>query len=289
MRRLSLAAVFACAALIVPATAAAQTASKPKLQFPKLPFGETITQAPGISPPGANNWSCKPSEARPEPVVLVHGTFGDMTISWPTISPALRLNGYCVFALDLPKRATGPIWTSAAALATFIDKVLAATGAEKVDIVGHSQGGMMPRHYIKNGGADKVDDLVALTPSNHGTLLARLVDGLKVAQLCPACREQATGSKFLKELNARPEAPAPVDYTNIVTAFDPIVVPFTSGWLKEEPGADNVTNVALQNPCWRNRSDHTKVLVDPVALQWVLNALGRSGPANPKFRPLCGS
>ena len=37
-------------------------------------------------------------------------------------------------------------------------------------MVGHSQGGMMPRYYIKFlGGADKVDDLVGLAPSNHGT------------------------------------------------------------------------------------------------------------------------
>ena len=35
---------------------------------------------------------------------------------------------------------------------------------------GHSQGGMMPRYYLKFlGGASKVDDLVGLAPSNHGT------------------------------------------------------------------------------------------------------------------------
>jgi hypothetical protein len=27
--------------------------------------------------------------------------------------------------------------------------------------------------------------------------------------------------------------------------------------------------------------------LDPVALQWVENALGRNGPANPAFRPRC--
>ena len=54
---------------------------------------------------------------------------------------------------------------SAAQLEAFVDRVLAATGAAKVSMVGHSQGGMMPRYYIQFlGGAGKVDDLVGLAP-----------------------------------------------------------------------------------------------------------------------------
>src|SRR5918994_6643661 len=76
-------------------------------------------QSPGISPPGANDWSCKPSSAHPYPVVLVHGTFGDMTVSWNLISPKLKQDGYCVFALDYGNRAIGPIEDSAAQLRDF--------------------------------------------------------------------------------------------------------------------------------------------------------------------------
>jgi triacylglycerol lipase len=87
----------------------------------------------------------------------VHGTFGDMTVSWNLISPKLKQDGYCVFALDYGNRATGPIEDSAAQLRDFVARVLAATGARKVSLVGHSQGGMMPRYYINFlGGASKV-------------------------------------------------------------------------------------------------------------------------------------
>src|SRR5690349_2882503 len=56
--------------------------------------------SPTASPPGSNNWSCMPSAAHPDPVILVHGTFGDMSDSWQALSPLLYDNGYCVFALN---------------------------------------------------------------------------------------------------------------------------------------------------------------------------------------------
>ena len=80
--------------------------------------------SPTASPPGANNWSCKPSAAHPVPVILVHGTFGDMSDSWQALSPLLYDKGYCVFALNYGSYngsgsfgvyATGKIEDSAAA------------------------------------------------------------------------------------------------------------------------------------------------------------------------------
>ena len=71
--------------------------------------------------------------------------------------------------------------TATAAPATIAASARAARGVrrpragrdrrgEGLDLVGHSQGGMMPRYYVKNlGGAAKVDDLIGLSPSNHGT------------------------------------------------------------------------------------------------------------------------
>ena len=62
--------------------------------------------ARGSARPGANDFACR-SAAHPVPVILVHGTFGDMTVSWNALSPLLKSQGYCVFALDLVRRGDG--------------------------------------------------------------------------------------------------------------------------------------------------------------------------------------
>src|SRR4029078_2981590 len=88
------------------------------------------------------------------------------------LSTAMVDKGFCVYSLDYGNRGTGDIVASATPLKSFVGKVLDATGATKVSMVGHSQGGMMPRYYIKFlGGAAYVDDLVGLSPSNHRNTL----------------------------------------------------------------------------------------------------------------------
>ena len=117
--------------------------------------------------------------------------------------------------------------------------MLAATGAARVDLVGHSQGGMMPQYYLKFlGGAAKVNRFVALAPSSHGTSLDGLVTlvgdfgllGLAnslVSPACAACVEQEAGSAFLAHLNAGGDTAPGVTYTVIETKYDEVVTPFT--------------------------------------------------------------
>ncbi|MFC1440406.1 alpha/beta fold hydrolase [Streptacidiphilus sp. N1-10] len=253
--------------------------------------------APGSAPPGSNNWSCKPSSAHPRPVVLVHGTFGDMTDSWQALSPLLANQGYCVFALNYGGspgnlfQGYGDIPTSAAQLATFVDQVLAATGAAQVDIVGHSQGGMMPRYYLKNlGGAAKVHTLVGLAPSNHGTdldgltgLLAAFPGGSSfVSSLCAACGQQVVGSPFITALNAGGDTVPGVHYTVIETRYDEVVTPYTSAFLTGG-SSGQVSDITLQDQCGLDFADHLAVIYDPVALHDVSNALD---PAH-ATAPLC--
>jgi triacylglycerol esterase/lipase EstA (alpha/beta hydrolase family) len=231
-----------------------------------------------LAVPGAASASCLPSAAHPYPVVLVHGTFLNKT-SWLTLAPQIKAAGYCVFSLDYGNNATGEIRQSAHQLAPFIDQVLAQTHAKKVAIVGHSQGGMMPRYWMKFlGGASKVDELIGLAPSNHGT--TNPLAG-PLAPVCIACAEQAAGSSFLAELNAGGDTLPGIGYTVISTRYDEVVTPYTSQALS------GATNVVLQDRCPLDPVEHVTIQDDPVAAQWVLNALGRPGPADPAFRPRC--
>lgn len=86
--------------------------------------------------------------------MLVHGTGGNKAY--------LVDRGYCVFSLDHGRRAGVPL---AYGLGPVEESALGATGADEVDLVGHSQGGMMPRQYLKFlGGAEKVNALVGIAP-----------------------------------------------------------------------------------------------------------------------------
>jgi triacylglycerol esterase/lipase EstA (alpha/beta hydrolase family) len=256
--------------------------------------------SPTAAPPGANNFSCQPSAAHPRPVILVHGTFADMSDSWQALSPLLVNNGYCVFALNygsydgsggIGVYATGDIAQSAAELSTFVNRVLSATGANKVDLVGHSQGGMMPRYYLKFlGGAAKVNTLVGLAPSNHGTTLeglftlANYFPGASafVGTLCPACEQQDAGSAFLTNLNAGGDTVPGVNYTVVESTNDEVVTPYTSAFLT----GPNVTNILLQNQCVLDQGEHLSMPYDHIADADVLNALDPAHRVTPACTPV---
>ncbi|WP_328889794.1 esterase/lipase family protein [Streptomyces sp. NBC_00316] len=235
---------------------------------------------------GWNDYSCKPSAAHPRPVVLVHGTFGNSIDNWLVLAPYLVGRGYCVYSLDygqLPGvpffNGLGPIDESAGQLATFVDQVLAATGAPKADIVGHSQGGMMPNYYLKFlGGAAKVNALVGLAPDNHGTTLLGLANllpyfpgaGDLLNAHTPGLADQIAGSPFITKLNAGGDTVPGVRYTVIATRYDEVVTPYRTQYLS----GPNVRNVLLQDLCPVDLSEHVAIgTVDLIAYHEVANAL----------------
>ncbi|TFD54744.1 alpha/beta fold hydrolase [Cryobacterium frigoriphilum] len=256
-----------------------------------------------ISPAGANDWSCVPTAEHPYPVVLVPGTFETSVKNWSTLSPVLKDAGYCVYALDYGEAngiaASGPIRESAAELATFVNEVREASGAAQVDLVGHSQGGMMPRYYMGFlGGAAAVHSLVGIAPSNHGTegVLTPTPDQVPadmggLEPVCAACSDQAAGSEFLTELNSIGDLVAVQSgggpfYTVISTVNDEVVTPYQSQFLAGP--AERVTNITIQDLCPLDPIEHDQAPNDPVVHQLVLNALVQpAGPADPAFQPAC--
>lgn len=259
--------------------------------------------SPTASPPGSNDWQCKPSAAHPRPVILVHGTFEDMADNWQALSPLLANHGYCVFAFNYGSYdgsgsigiyGTGPIEDSAQQLSSFVDRVLSATGARQGDIVGHSQGGMMPRYYLKVlNGAAKVHTLVGLAPSNHGTTL----DGLftlasyfpganATLAACPACAEQKAGPPFMTQLNSSGDTVAGVDYTVIESRNDEVVTPYQSAFLTSSSPQSSVTNITLQNQCPLDQGEHLSMAYDHIADADVLTALDPAHPMTPICTPV---
>ncbi len=290
-------AALAAAGLAVSAPAAsAASAPLPVIYNSAYGFAHA---SPTASPPGSNDWSCRPSAAHPRPVVLVHGTFEDMADNWQALSPLLRNRGYCVFAFNygsyngsgsIGVYGTGPIERSAAQLSGFVDRVLSATGAAQVDLVGHSQGGMMPRYYLRFlGGASKVHALIGLAPSNHGTTLDGLFtltgyfpgSNAAVAD-CPACAEQEAGSPFMVRLNAGGDTVSGVRYTVIESIHDEVVTPYQSAFLT---GPD-VTNITLQQQCALDQGEHLSMAYDHIADADVLTALDPQHPEQPACTPV---
>lgn len=247
-------------------------------------------------PPGANDWSCRPTAQHPRPVVLVHGTLGNKNTNWQAYAPLLANNGYCVFSLTygaIPGAPVpvdqfggmGRIQDSAVQLKAFVAKVLRATGARKVDLIGHSQGTYMPEYWVKFlGGARFVKNYVSLAPLWHGTggvfPMALLAKAFGVDEdsfpICNACPQMGSDSQFLKKLRRGGLVVGNIRYTNIMTKYDELVRPYTSG---REPG---MRNIVVQDHCRTDYSEHFEIAADPVAAQVVLNTLD---PASKKPVP----
>ncbi|WP_372477173.1 esterase/lipase family protein [Gordonia liuliyuniae] len=257
-------------------------------------------QHPGGSLPGSNDFGCTPTPEHPRPVILVHGTGGAQATNWGPYPALLSNRGYCVFALiygaipgaPWPVNQIGGLGkqdVSARQLDRFVDKVLAATGAETVDLIGHSQGTYMPTYYVKFlGGAEKVTKYVSLAPLWRGAAstvpipnIGRMLGAIDMP-VCTGCGGMMAGSAMNKKIWAggSPYVTG-IDYTNIMTRGDEFVVPYTSGYVKPRAG-ESVANIVVQQGCAKDFSDHLAIASSRRAAYHVLNALD---PAHPVTVP----
>ena len=125
-----------------------------------------------------------------DPIVFVHG-YMVSSWEWDTMIGRFRDIGYpeeYLAAITFTSSLQSNVINARDELPGFVDEVLARTGAEKVDIIAHSAGGISSRLWIKlYGGGEKVRDYVSLSGTHHGTIMACFIPwlGQSSAETCP--------------------------------------------------------------------------------------------------------
>ncbi|WP_068270029.1 alpha/beta fold hydrolase [Aldersonia kunmingensis] len=266
---------------------------------------DTEARTPGGSLPGTNDFGCRPSADHPRPVVLLHGGGLGRQTNWATLAPVLANEGYCVFAPTYCPLSTA--WPVSAAgglgykqdcaweVKLFMDRVLDATGAPQVDIVGHSLGTEIPTYWMKYlGGRGLVAHYVSLAPywqtepdydDARSELVALAQRRLGIPPLTP---QSCDGCDFPTPdivFNRAVREPTPylpgVEYTNITTRYDEFIIPYSNGLLDGPPGT-SVANIVVQDSCSLDNSDHASIVANRRSAAMVLNALD---PANARPVP----
>ncbi|MCR2747301.1 lipase family protein [Limnobacter parvus] len=217
--------------------------------------------------PGIVNVSCANSNY--SPVVLVHGTFANARRAYSTVAPVLKENGFCLYALNYGRQGgygvngTADIEASLLEVTQFIGTVLQETGAKKVSVIGHSQGGLLA--FLASNTpefADRIDRIIAVAPSLRGT--DRISP--KVSSVhCPACVQLGSKSDFMTDLQNRRLNQAGLRALVLATKDDLVVTPVESQFL-DEPG---VINLYLQDRFPNLRASHSGLLHVPQAVALI--------------------
>ncbi|MHA2251783.1 MAG: esterase/lipase family protein [Candidatus Kariarchaeaceae archaeon] len=108
------------------------------------------------------------------PVLFLHG-WGGISFVWRDLIKIFETDGWpshLLYAYDFDNGSSCTVQSNinnAQKIQQWVDEILDETGAEKIDLVGHSMGGLSSRYYIKFlGGIDKVDDYVSISTPQHG-------------------------------------------------------------------------------------------------------------------------
>lgn len=239
-----------------------------------------------------NDFSCR-SASHPNPIVILHGLGANNGTGLIKLQRWLSEKGFCTFSLTYGQYPlfpqTGglkPIADSSPDIAVFIKQVRRKTGAQKVDLVGHSEGAFQTLYTTKFGGiSDFISTIVAIAPPSHGSTLSGIIEatyilgGLSRALVglildivgCGACNDLATDGRAVDRLNEGPIAQSGTNVTIITSRFDEVVTPPESAFVYE-PG---VTNYYVQDFCPKDRAGHGPEGQDMNIWNLVLNSLER--------------
>jgi triacylglycerol esterase/lipase EstA (alpha/beta hydrolase family) len=263
------------------------------------PYAPLDRPGPALDVPAAKlraAFSCTSgvSNAKRNPILLVPGTSLDPkpNYSW-NYERAFKAKGWPYCTITLPFHTQGDAQVSGEYL-VYALRTMHARAGRKVDILGFSQGGMLPRWAFRWWPDVRrlVNDAVGLDPSNHGTVFA---NGACQGQgsCSPAGWQQTNDSHFIDALNSRAETFHGIDYTIIFSRADEIVVPNfdDSGSSSLHTGRGRIANIAVQEICPNDTSDHLAMgSYDAVGYALAIDAFTHAGTADKSRIPpsVCG-
>ncbi|OKJ01964.1 lipase [Streptomyces sp. CB01249] len=198
------------------------------------------------------------------PVVFLHGFIDNRSV-FVLLRRSLARHGWLHLESLNYSPLTSDIRTAAELLDRHIEEICARTGHPRVDIVGHSLGGLIARYYVQRLAGDRrVRTLVTLGTPHSGTAVAPLAGAL------PIVRQMRQGSAPVEELRL----PAPGCRTRFVSFWselDRVIVPAEAACV-DHPDLDAV-NVRVTG------IGHLALPVHPAVAAAVRQALDEAEPA----------
>lgn len=152
------------------------------------------------------------------PVLLLHGFIDNRSV-FTLLRRSLVRNGWRDIRAFNYSPLTCDVRCAAERLAEYVEEVCESTGRRRIDVVGHSLGGLIARHYAQRMGGDaRVRTLVTLGTPHSGTRVAPLMSAH------PIVRQLRPESDVIEEL----AGPAPGCRTRFVAFWsdlDQLMVP----------------------------------------------------------------
>lgn len=216
------------------------------------------------------------------PILLVPG-YGGSTTSLQVMQNALKQDGRDVTIVELAGDGTGDLRVQSDVLDDAVQSALSRTGADSVDVVGFSAGGVIARLWVKDKGGSLARRVVTLGSPQHGTDLAGLAGDL-TPDTCPiGCQQLAVDSDLLRGLNAGDETPPGPRWVSIWTINDETVVPPDSASL------EGALDFSVQSVCSSANLEHGDLPRDPIVIAMTELELGDADPALPTADAVCSS
>jgi hypothetical protein len=239
----------------------------PALDVPTALLNESLSCTSGL---GA---------ATRDPVLLIPGTTVDPSeaYSW-NYEKAFAAQGIPYCAVTVPNHTDGDIQIAAEYVVHAV-RYMRATSHHQVVMFGWSQGAStLPRWALRfwPGIRPMVSSLVGLAPLNFtGSVVANAA--CAAGSCVPAVWQQAIGSQFMAALDSEQVTFPGIAYTVIYTRTDDVVTPDVNGDLSVLPAGPNITNVAIQDICLTDDSDHLTLVASPAAYAVAINAIDNPG------------